>query len=270
MLFEVFSDSALVVLCASVVVFFFGAAIGSFMEVVRVRCSWRSVLSGRSRCAHCKRTLTWRELIPLFSYLVQRGKCSECSCSIPRYHLASEVLTGVLFVGAFLFSDSLMQAGIICISALFLPALVLSDSERMEVPEHLSLPFAYLTLGVATTHLLYTGSVTPVLGGVVLAAPFFLLWLSSGGRAMGLGDAKVALSLGFLLPSLLSALSVFLLTFWIGVAGLTLYALSQLLRRQRVQIRRSMRVPLIPSMALAFYVVLFTDFSYLTLLGGLG
>ena len=270
MLIEVFSLSPFLITLFSVLLFFLGASVGSFMEVVRIRYSWQKTFVGRSRCAECARTLQWYELLPVASFLFQRGKCSECSCCIPRYHLISEIVTGLLFVGAFLLSDSLVHAGIISISAVFIPALVFADLERMEVPEHLSLPFAYLTLGIATMTLLHTASIAPVLSGIVLAAPFFLLWVVSAGRAMGLGDAKVALSLGFLLASPLAAISVFLLTFWIGVLGLGVYVLYQYMTKKKMKLRSGMRVPLIPSMALAFYLVLFTELTHMTILTAVG
>ena len=267
MLYELLHASPALFTTAAITVFLLGAAVGSFMEVVRVRCSWSKTLFGRSYCAKCKKTLHWYELLPLVSYVAQKGKCKECFCSIPIYHIASEVITGLLFVAAFLFSNSLMMAGIICISAIFLVPLVLSDIERMEVPEHLSLPFAYLTLGIATVTMLENGTMTPVINGMILATPFYLIWLSSAGRAMGLGDAKVALSLGFLLPSVFATLSVFLLTFWVGILGLTLYALHlALTKKKKGKLQKGMRVPLIPSMAIAFYIILFINLSYMDLL----
>ena len=144
--------------------------------------------------------------------------------------------------------------------------IALADTEGFEVPEHISVPFSFISLGVATAVMLQTGSIVPVLNGLLLAAPFFLLWFCSGGRAMGLGDAKIAVSLGFLLASPLAAVSVFIFTFWLGTLGVVVYALYMKARTGSSGITKHMHMPLVPSMAVAYFIVLFTDFSILSAL----
>ena len=234
---------------------------GSFMDVTRVRASWKKVIRGRSKCQSCKKELCWYELLPIVSYVVLWGRCYACKKSIPIYHLAAEILMGSLFVIAFLYAlmgGSLYIAAIAALSAVFLVPIVLQDIETMEVPEHLSLVFAYIALIVG----ILTGGIAAVLGGVILAIPFFLLWLFSSGKAIGLGDAKVAVSLGFLLPTLISAVSVFILSFWVGLVALFGYILYQLIAKGKVTIRKGMQIPLIPCIAIAYFLVLFTDISF--------
>ena len=168
---------------------------------------------------------------------------------------------GLLFVGAFLHAlvgGSLYITATVLLSALFLVPIVLQDIEAMEVPEHLSLVFAYVALVFGVL----TGGIGAILGGIVLALPFFLLWLFSSGKAMGLGDAKVAVSLGFLLPSLISVVSVFVLSFWVGLVVLLGCMLYQLVAKGKVTVRKGMRIPLIPCIAAAYFLVLFTNISF--------
>lgn len=252
----------LFVICVSGLVFLIGASVGSFLDVVRIRSSWGKSVRGRSKCRECKKELCWYELLPIVSYVVLWGRCSYCKKSIPVYHLLAEVLMGVLFVLSFLY---FLFGGwpyifiVAVLSSIFLVPIVVEDIERMEVPEHISLVFAYVAFVVG----LLTGGVGAVLGGVLLAVPFFLLWFCSGGKAMGLGDAKVAVSLGFLLPSLISVLSVFMLTFWIGMFGLVLYVFYCLVTKGSFSMRRNMHVPLVPSMVVAYFLVLFTGVSFI-------
>ena len=248
--------------CFSGLVFLFGACVGSFMDVSRVRASWKKVVRGRSKCQSCKKELCWYELLPIVSYVVLWGRCYACKKSIPTYHLAAEVLMGSLFVVAFLYAlmgGSLYIAVVAVLSAIFLVPIVLQDIETMEVPEHLSLVFAYVALIVGTLF----GGLAAILGGVILAIPFFLLWLFSSGKAIGLGDAKVAVSLGFLLPSLIGVVSVFILSFWVGLVVLLGYILYQLIAKGKVTIQKGMQIPLIPCITIAYFLVLFTNISFM-------
>ena len=248
--------------CFSGLVFLFGACVGSFMDVARVRASWKKVVQGRSKCRSCKKELCWYELLPIVSYVVLWGRCYACKKSIPIYHLIAEVVMGLLFVISFLYAfmgGAMYGAAVGLLSAIFLVPIVLQDIETMEVPEHLSLVFAYVALVVG----LVTGGVGAILGGIVFALPFFLLWLLSSGKAMGLGDAKVAVSLGFLLPSLIGVVSVFMFSFWIGLVAVLVYAACQFVTKGKVSLRRKMRIPLVPCMAVAYFFVLFTGVSFL-------
>lgn len=133
----------------ALILFLLGAAVGSFMEVVRTRKSWRRSLTGRSQCGACGRQLVWYELVPVLSYLTLRGRCPSCASRIPVFHLCSELLMGSLFAGSFLFAGSLYGTAAGIVSAVFLVPVLLADIEQMEVPEHLSLPFAAVALGIA-------------------------------------------------------------------------------------------------------------------------
>lgn len=76
-----------------------GASAGSFAGVVRAR-GWRGAMAGRSRCAGCRRTLRWYELVPLASYALQGGRCRACGVAIGRQTLLVEVLGAAAGVAA--------------------------------------------------------------------------------------------------------------------------------------------------------------------------
>tara|TARA_Y100001978_G_scaffold187445_1_gene188007 strand:+ start:162 stop:980 length:819 start_codon:yes stop_codon:yes gene_type:complete len=80
-------------------VFIIGICIGSFLNVVIYRFQKNiSIVTPRSFCTNCKTKLTWRENIPLISYLIQRGKCLHCNQSISIRYPLIEFLTGILFI----------------------------------------------------------------------------------------------------------------------------------------------------------------------------
>ncbi len=81
----------------SVVLTILGAIFGSFTGALVVR--WpagRSVMDGRSGCDACGRTLGPAELVPLVSYLVQRGRCRGCGVAIDRRHWWIELLAAAI------------------------------------------------------------------------------------------------------------------------------------------------------------------------------
>ena len=243
--------------------FLFGTCVGSFMDVVRTRVSWRKSLSGRSVCIGCGKTLCWYELIPIVSYLCLWGKCGSCSARVSGWHTLSEVLMGALFALAVVVPDSLYLTVAAILAAVFLVPIVIADAESMEVPEHLSVPFAYAALGFALGSVIHTTDITPLLGGLILASPFYLFWFVSSGRAMGLGDAKVALPVGFLIPTIIGAVSVFIFSFWIGAFGIALYAAYMLLTTGSFRLKRRMRIPLVPCIAAAYFLIIFTGISFM-------
>ncbi|MBI2592955.1 MAG: prepilin peptidase [Candidatus Colwellbacteria bacterium] len=81
--------------------FFLGLAVGSFLNVVSIRYSPEKKLfhgiAGRSYCDHCGKTLSWYELIPLFSFLIQLGRCRSCHATLDLQYPLVEFLSGVIF-----------------------------------------------------------------------------------------------------------------------------------------------------------------------------
>lgn len=78
-----------------------GAVFGSFIATVAIR--WpegRSALAGRSQCDACDATLSPRELVPVASYVVQRGRCRRCGGRIAPTHLICELAGGAVGVAA--------------------------------------------------------------------------------------------------------------------------------------------------------------------------
>ena len=80
-------------------VFIIGTCIGSFLNVVIYRLQKNvSIIKPRSFCPKCKTKLTWKENIPLISYLIQARKCLHCNGSISFKYPLIEFLTGILFI----------------------------------------------------------------------------------------------------------------------------------------------------------------------------
>ena len=85
--------------------FILGTALGSFISVLndRIIRNRKSIVFGRSACPKCKKRLTARDLVPLFSYIILKGKCRHCGKKISAHYPALEVITGLAFVSMFLY-----------------------------------------------------------------------------------------------------------------------------------------------------------------------
>ena len=83
----------------SLIVFLFGLAFGSFLNVCIHRLpKGESIVKPRSRCPHCGKPVAAWDNIPLLSYLVLRGRCRNCQKSISPLYPFVELLTGLLIL----------------------------------------------------------------------------------------------------------------------------------------------------------------------------
>ncbi|OGZ43052.1 MAG: hypothetical protein A2719_01665 [Candidatus Ryanbacteria bacterium RIFCSPHIGHO2_01_FULL_45_22] len=207
-------------------VFALGTIIGSFLNVVAYRLgTGERIGNARSRCFSCGRTLTWRELIPLISFIIQKGKCHSCGSRISWQYPIVEVTTGVVFLltGLSFWKDG-FNGGWIFLGFLFIVwslLIVISvyDIRHKIIPNQLVYFFIMLAFfgeifGAPISELLEVGLPKILAGGGAFAF-FASLWFFSKGTWMGFGDAKLALGIGFLLGPWLTTVAI-VLSFWIG------------------------------------------------------
>lgn len=218
-------------------VFVLGTIIGSFLNVVIYRFGSGFGLSGRSKCLSCGKTLRASMLIPLFSYLFQRGRCAYCGTRISLQYPLVEFATGILFVMALRVNNLTLSLFDPHMFALFLCdlfvwsiliAITVYDLKHKIIPDRLALLFAFfsgialclkLWWGILPEHYIPIFDLVPwwidLAAGPLFAFPFAALWFFSGGRAMGLGDAKLAWSIGWFL-GFAKGFSAVILSFWIA------------------------------------------------------
>lgn len=180
-----------------------GLLVGSFVNVV----VWRvprgeSIVRPGSRCPSCQRSLRSRELVPVVSWVVQRGRCRGCGATISWRYPLVEVLTGGLFcLLALRFGWSwALPAYLFLVAALV--ALSFIDLDTRTLPRRI----IWLT-GVAGLVLLGVAAMASgeedrlwraLLGAAGALAVFLLLWFVAPG-SMGYGDVRLAALLGLYL-----------------------------------------------------------------------
>jgi leader peptidase (prepilin peptidase)/N-methyltransferase len=194
---------------AGAVCFLFGLVVGSFLNV----CIWRlpreeSIVRPGSHCPACGAALGARDLVPVLSWLVLRGKCRFCGAKISPRYPAVELLTGALFVWCFLRFGLSSQLAPALIFSAFLVAITFIDLDHQIILDGMLalLATAGLGLGLWLGQLGFVDMLTGagVGGGLLLA----LAVISGGG--MGGGDVKFAAALGFWLgwPGILLCLLI--------------------------------------------------------------
>jgi prepilin signal peptidase PulO-like enzyme (type II secretory pathway) len=244
-------------------VFLLGLVIGSFLNVVVFRLNTGESLGGRSRCLHCGYQLRWMNLVPVFSYLLQGGRCSSCGSKISIQYMSVELVTGLVFLFSFLnFGQGalLLDPYVLLLRLLgvaLLVAIVVYDIRHKIIPDQLV--YTFIALSLVYHYLVFgwqrIGSLDLV-SGPMLFLFFAALWFVSRGRWMGFGDAKLALGIGLLL-GFGGGISAVLLAFWIGalygLAVLLLQALSFLPALLTIK----SEVPFAPFLVLGLMLVLF-------------
>lgn len=195
----------------SLVLFFFGLAVGSFINVLALRYDGEHfvfdprVIGGRSRCPHCKHTLRWFELVPIVSFVAQRGKCRKCSVRIGFRYPLIELLSGLifLFIPFTLASYPWFISGFWILAFEILLLMAYIDLRLQIIPDELTIILGAVAIFEAIFGAAYLGplgqSWASRLEGVLFGAAFFgFLILVTRGKGMGMGDVKLALPLGFL------------------------------------------------------------------------
>ncbi len=266
-----------------VFVFLLGLVIGSFLNVVILRYNTGKSINGRSGCFSCGKKLEWYELIPVFSFIIQRGRCRKCGARLSWQYPLVELLTALLFTAIFIkYSAELLNpvtatlAGInilffFVITALLIVILVY-DIRHKIIPDGLVYGFALLSLlkilVVMREHLFTPETLYAILAGPLLFLPFFLLWYFSDGKWIGLGDGKLALGIGFLL-GILPGISAIILSFWIGAGvSLLLIAARSLIAKfgKSFSITQNLtlksEIPFAPFLIMGIAVVYFLNLSF--------
>lgn len=202
-----------VVIPQIILFFIFGLSIGSFLNVLIYRLPKNESLFGRSYCDHCKKKLSWYDLIPLLSFVLLKGKCRYCKETIDPIIPVVELTTALLFVSVFLkfpiLSDPKLWFNLFFVSTLIVTFF--TDLKYEIIPNKIIYPAILSSLFfIALTN----NTVNHILSGIGAFLFFLILSLVTRGKGMGGGDTKLALFLGLVLgfPTIVFSLYLAFLT----------------------------------------------------------
>lgn len=189
------------------------------------------------------------ELIPLVSWLLQRGRCRSCGAAIGIDHPLAELAGAAIGVLAVLLLPW-PAAAVLALVGWWLLGLALIDLRTMRLPDPLTLPLLLAGIASAALGLVPIGPVEAALGAVtgflVFAALGWLWRRWRGLDGLGLGDAKLLAAAGaWLGPAPLA---------WVVLAGGSLGIVQALLAGHRLDSR--VPIPFGPALAAGFWLVL--------------
>ena len=185
--------------------FIFGACMGSFLNCAAWRiCHNESVLKGHSHCAVCNHVLGLWDLIPIFSFLMLKGRCRYCGEKMAVRYVIAEILSGLVFVSIVcVFGLTWDTVKWIALSSILL-CISFADLEDYLIPDRLiiagivlRLPFAFFLPKEPTVG---WELLNALIGGLAVAIPLLIFVIVAdkvlGKETMGGGDIKLIFMIG--------------------------------------------------------------------------
>lgn len=203
------------------VVFLFGITFGSFLNVCIYRIPKKEdIVKTPSHCMKCGYKLKWYDLVPLFSFVMLKGKCRKCHTKLSLQYPIIEALNGILYVLVFvtyywkreLFIemnvDSLIMFGNMLVSCAFLSVLLVIsviDFRTFEIPFGCNV--FILVLGILHLMINPTSWLKSIVGFFSVSGFLLLVYWVTRGRGIGGGDIKLMAVAGLLLGWKLTVLA---------------------------------------------------------------
>jgi leader peptidase (prepilin peptidase)/N-methyltransferase len=231
-----------------------GLAVGSFLNVCIDRLPRNeSIVNPPSHCPACQQKLTFKDLIPVFSYLRLRGRCRYCQAAIPRRLFWVEFATGLIFALLCWHYGLSVELGVMAFYACLFIIIFVIDLEYGLILNKVVYPSMVVALLLALlpqpwlTQMIISGIANAALGGAIGFGIFLLIAIASRG-GMGWGDVKLAALIGLATGFPLVFLSIIMGAILGGIVAVVLVVAKKRNRRQTI--------PFGPFLALAAMVTL--------------
>lgn len=190
-----------------IIIFLYGIVIGSFLNVCIYRIPKKESLLPHSHCTSCGSKLHWYDMFPVFSYIILRGRCRNCKAKISLQYPLIEAFNGISYLIVFMANGISMESVLYCLMASALIVISVIDERTFEIPAVLNL--FLLVLGVIFCIFDSANLLEHLLGMVSVSLVLYLLYVVSGGRAIGGGDVKLMGAAGLIVGWKLIILAFF-------------------------------------------------------------
>ena len=208
-----------------ILLFIIGLIFGSFFNVVGLRIPKReSIIYPNSHCPNCQSFLSWKDNIPVISYILLKGKCRYCHVPISKIYPITEFSVGLLFM----FAAYEMETNDLVISLALISLLTLAtitDIHYFIIPNKLLSFFMGLFIIIRVLHPLDTWY-DSLLGFLISYLLILLLIIISRG-GMGAGDMKFLAVIGFLTGTKIALLGFMFAILLGGLYGIYLLIIKR-------------------------------------------
>ena len=240
----------------------FGSLVGSFLNVVilRLPLEGSSIAYPASHCPQCGYVLRWYDNIPIFSYLLLRGKCRQCKQHISMQYPLVELLMAALSA---LLMHQFGLSFVFLLYFLFAAALlviIFIDIHHQIIPDCISLPgivIGFIGSFINPSVTWFQSALGILCGGGILFALAFGYQLLAKREGMGGGDVKLLAMIG----AILGIQSLLFVIFFSSLTGSIIGIGAMVYQKKGGQTR----IPFGPFLSLAALVYLFFQNEILSL-----
>lgn len=185
----------------SICVFLYGLLFGSFFNVVGYRIPNNlSIVKPRSFCPKCKHQLEWYELIPLVSFLIQKGKCRSCKCKISAFYPIIELLTGILFLISYLFFGFSSSFAFAILLSSFLVIVIVSDFNYLIISDEVTIFFSVSSVILQFCLFGIEMGISAIVYGIFMFSMMYVIMMLGNKimkeESLGGGDVKLMFFVG--------------------------------------------------------------------------
>ncbi|OXT07664.1 prepilin peptidase [Thermoanaerobacterium thermosaccharolyticum] len=206
-------------------IFLFGTIIGSFLNVVIYRLPRNeSIVYPSSHCTKCKNELKPYDLVPIFSYIILKGRCRYCGNKISVKYPLVEIIAGLMYLVLFIYFGFSIELLFYLFLLSLLIVIAFIDIEHKIIPNKIIL--TGLIVGAIFRVLMLNYGVWDYVIGFVLGGGVLLLISLLSGGGMGGGDIKLMAMIGLFIGWKLTLLTLFIAALLGAVGGIILIALK--------------------------------------------
>ncbi len=177
----------------------FGLCVGSFLNVLIYRIpKGEEFVKTPSHCMSCGHNLKWYENIPLFSWLIQGGKCRACGVKLSAQYPIVEALNSAMWLlTGIIYRGDWVTVALYCGLFSMLLVLTIIDWRTFTIPNGVNLTIFILGLIRLVTDL--DNWLLYLIGMLSVSLVFLLLYFLTGGNGLGMGDVKLVGAAGLLI-----------------------------------------------------------------------
>lgn len=278
-------------------IFILGLVFGSFLNVLILRYNTgESVIKESSKCFACGKKLKWRELIPVLSFIIQKGRCRNCGVKISLEYFIVEIIAGFIFIFVYLKQTDFFEYAFFYSKSFSVSALNLLFSKVLEFSlgfheiffiifplvffssliiisvydyHHKIIPagYSYFLFFLSIAYVFLASYIffdlkfliRNVLSGAALFLFFFLFSYISHEKLMGYGDSKLAASIGLFLGPVKSLMAL-TFSFWLGA----IFGIFIMMFLKKLSFKS--QVPFAPFLSLGAFLAFLIELDFIYLL----